>query len=154
MKKAAIIKDVIKTHHGYLKEALPEIERLAYTIYRVHFDDNGDLLEKVYRLFSNLKTTLEVHIIKEERGLFYMIMDYEEEASEELLNEIQKGIKEIEADFALIESILEELRETTNNYVLPASSCTTFGITYNKLEELEADLTKHMEIEKTQIFQI
>jgi len=146
------IKDVVKKHHGYLKTELPEIERLSYTIFKVHFEDSGDFLEQVYRLFGKLKNILEVHIIKEERGLFNMMMDYEKSPSKELLEEILKGIGEIELDFLVVEDILKELRKTTNDYTLPKSSCATFEKTYHKLQELEADLLKHRDLESNNIF--
>lgn len=146
------IKEVVKKHHGYLKTELPEIERLAYTIFKVHFEDSGDFLEQVYRLFGKLKNILEVHIIKEERGLFNMMMDYEKSPSKELLEEILKGIEDIESDFDIAEGVLKELRKATNDYQLPSSSCATFEKTYNKLQELESDLIKHRDLESNIIF--
>ena len=32
-----IIEYILKDHHAYLKRELPEIERLVFTIYKVHF---------------------------------------------------------------------------------------------------------------------
>lgn len=146
------IREATRNHHAYLKEELPEIERLTHTIFRVHYEDSGDFLEIVYRLFGKLKTLLEIHIINEERSLFYQIIDYQEKPSDELLEEIKKGIEEIESDFDIAEEIFREIRKTTNNYVVPPSSCQTFDKTYKKLEDLEAEFSKHKDLEMDQIF--
>lgn len=147
-----ILKEVVKVHHGYLKTELPEIEKLIYTIFKVHFEDSGVFLEQVYRLFGRLKNILEVHIIKEERGLFNMIMDYEAEASEENLRKIMEDIGEIEDDLYKVEDILKEIRIVTNDYQLPPTSCATFEKTYAKLQELELNFLRHKDIEIKSIF--
>lgn len=81
-----------------------------------------------------------------------MMMDYDKSPSKELLEEILKGIEEIESDFDVAEDVLKELRKATNNYQLPSSSCATFEKTYNKLQELESDLIKHRDLESNIIF--
>ena len=48
--------------------------------------------------------------------------------------------------------IIRELRECTNDYELPPSSCSTFESTYDKLQDLERDLNKHIEIESNILF--
>ena len=74
---ADIVNHVLKNHHAFLKEELPELEKLIFTIFKVHFLDSGDILEEVHRLFGKLKTEFEAHMVKEERVLFHYIKDYE-----------------------------------------------------------------------------
>lgn len=148
-----IIETLLKKHHAYLKRELPEIERLGFTIFKVHFFDSGEVLERVHKLFGCLKTTLESHIIKEERALFHMIRDYEKEPSEELLISLLKEIKRAERDNLESINILKELREVTNSYELPPSSCQTYETTYRKLGELESELYAHIDLEQNILFE-
>src|SRR5699024_4967291 len=95
-KGSDIINHVLKNHHRLLKEELPEIEELVLTIYRVHFEDSGEVLEKVHRLFGRLKIELESHMIQEERSLFYMVKDYKRDQSDKSLKDILEAIERIE----------------------------------------------------------
>lgn len=139
---------ILKNHHSYLKEVLPELENFVFTIFRVHFNDSGEALEKLYKLFSHLKAELNSHIIKEERALFFMIKDYEKEPSQELISDIKAGIQWVREDNEQIKGLLKEIREVTDEYTLPSSSCATYEATYDKLKELESYTHKHLEIEE------
>lgn len=143
-----IVGHILKEHHAYLKDLLPELENLTFTIFRVHFQDTGDVLDEVYKKYNYLKTDFNSHIIKEERALFFMIKDYEKSPSEELLEDIHKLIEFVEKDNEKIEEYLRDIRRVTNNFTLPASSCMTYENTFAKLEELESNTLKHLEIEK------
>ncbi|MFA5575646.1 MAG: hemerythrin domain-containing protein [Tissierellaceae bacterium] len=148
-----IIENILRNHHAYLKRELPEIERLGFTLYKVHFFDSGEVLERVHKLFGCLKTTLESHIIKEERSLFHMIRDYEKEPSMELLDSILDGIQSAERDNLESMNILKELRQVTDGYKLPPTSCQTYETTYKKLKELESGLHKHIGLENDILFE-
>lgn len=147
-----IVNHIVKNHHAFIKEELPEIEELVFTIYRVHFVDSGDVLEKVHRLFGRLKIEFESHMIKEERALFYMIKDYDNHPSEELLENILEGIKSVEENNKKIKEILLELRKVTSDYVVPSTACPTYINTYNKIQEIEKDTKTHFDLEKNLIF--
>ena len=148
IRNSEIIEEVLKNHHSILKKELPELEKLVYTIFKVHFEDNGDELDKVHRYFGQLKNRLESHIIKEERALFYMIMDYEKENSEELLNEILEGIKIVEKDNKEIKELVEKIKDVTNDYEVPPPGCATFDKTYEHLRSLGKETVKHMDLEE------
>ncbi len=142
---------ILKDYHGYLKKELPELEKLIFTIYKVHFFESGKDLEKVHRTYASLKANLESHIIKQERALFFAISDYEKEAEEGLLGEILEFIKTTKADEEELLGLLRAIRQYTNNFTLPESSCQTYENTYNRLEVLEANLFDHIKLEN-QVF--
>ena len=143
-----IIEYILKEHHTPLKKELPELEKLVYTIFKVHFEDMGDVLEKVHKLYGRLKTTLESHIIKEERALFYNIRDYHREKSKDLLETILKEIEKVEADNTEIEELVKEIRKVTDDYLIPPTSCPTYEDTYERLKDLEKNLHDHINAEK------
>lgn len=146
-KNANIINHVLKNYHRFLKDELPKIKDLISTLYRVHFEEDSEALERVHRLFGLLKIELESHIIREERSLFFMIKDYDNKPSEEFLGEILDNIEKVEEINERIEELLVKIKEATNNYTLPADSCPTYEKTYNKLRKIEKDIEEHLEFE-------
>lgn len=147
-----IVNHVLKKHHASLKQELPRIEKLIFTIYKVHFDDSGDILEKVHRLFGRLKTEFESHMIKEERSLFYLIRDYDNHPSKELLEDISQGMMNVEENNRVVLEIFEELREVTNGYKMPLTGCPTYEKAYNKIHDLEKDTKLHFNLEEEVMF--
>lgn len=147
-----IINHVLKNHHAFLKEELPEIERLIFTIFKVHFVDSGDVLERVHRLFSELKAEFQAHMIKEERVLFHLIKDYDNNPSKELLEHIMEGVLSLEENNITIENILKRLRKVTDNYIVPSTGCPTYEKAYNKLQEIESDTLFHFNLENDLMF--
>ncbi len=149
---ADIINHILKNHHAFLKKELPEIEELVFTIFKVHFMDSGDILEKVHRLFNHLKTEFEAHIIKEERVLFHIVKEYENNPSRELLESVLEGISRVEENNIEIENILKELRKVTDGYTVPPTGCPTYEKTYAKLNEIERNTISHFKLERDLMF--
>ena len=47
---------------------------------------------------------------------------------------------------------LRQLRQLSNNYVLPEGACTTYQLTFNQLQQLESDLHIHIHKENNILF--
>ena len=151
-KYSHIIDFVVNTHHVYTSNVLTEIAPLTTKILRAHGQHHGDELTKVHKLFSDLKTELEGHLIKEEEIVFPLIKEYEENASQETLKKALDKIRELESEHEGAGNILKELRKLTNDYTVPGDGCNTYRYTYSKLIELEGDLFKHIHIENNIMF--
>ncbi|WP_425447138.1 iron-sulfur cluster repair di-iron protein [Dethiothermospora halolimnae] len=147
-----LIDHIVNTHHSYLQKELPIISELVTKILRVHGIDHGDVLTRVHKLFNQLKGELEQHLIKEEEILFPIIKEYEENPSEELRAKGIKVMEETENEHDNAGDILKELRKITDNYTVPPSGCRSFSLTYEKLEELESDLFRHIHLENNILF--
>lgn len=147
-----LIDYIIGTHHAYLKKELPQISELVTKILHVHGVHHGKVLMQVHRLFHTLKTELEQHLFKEENILFPMIRKYEENPSGELLKSVMQVMKETEDEHESAGDILKELRRITENYSVPESGCTTYRLTFRKLNELESDLFQHIHLENNILF--
>ncbi|MDF2523165.1 MAG: ric [Clostridiales bacterium] len=146
-----LIDYIVNTHHTFLKIELPELSELTTKILRVHGPNHSELF-RVHKLLHTLKTELDQHLIKEEEILFPLIKEYEKLPSNELLNRINKVMKETEDEHETAGDVLKELRRITDGYRVPADGCTTFSLTYNKLQELEADLFEHIHLENNIMF--
>ena len=151
MSSVELIDYIVNTHHSYLNINLPEISDLTATILRVH-GANHNILFKVHKLFHSLKTELEQHLIKEEVVLFPLMKEYYAKPSEELYNQIISVMKETEDEHDGAGDILKELREITEDYKVPEDGCGTYHRTFDKLQELEADLFQHIHLENNILF--
>lgn len=133
-------------HHGYLREALPEANELLSTILRVHGSTHRELFN-VYKLFGQLKSDLEQHLLKEETLLFPAYGQ-----SEPYSKEAKEVIEDLMKEHDAAGDILKELRRITDNYKIPDDVCGTFEKTYQKLEEIEKDLHRHIHLENNILF--
>ena len=146
-----LIEYVVNTHHAYLNVELPKISELVLKILNVHGKTHEELF-KVHRLFNNLRTELEEHLVKEEEFLFPLIIEYGEDGDEKVRNAALKLIEDLEAEHTGAGDILKELREITDHYTAPKDGCKTFEFTYNKLREMELDLFEHIHLENNILF--
>lgn len=143
---------ILRTHHTYLKHQLPVLQELVDKILQVHGKHHGELLNKVHMLFSRLRTELDQHLKKEEDEIFPYIRKFQHNPTSENLNKALDRIDEIESEHTAAGDILKELRHITAQYKTPPNVCTTFEMTYRKLEEMEADLYKHIHLENNILF--
>jgi regulator of cell morphogenesis and NO signaling len=151
MSPTELIKYIENKHHAYVKKALPELSELTTKIMRVH-GINHDVLFRVHKLFSAMKADLEQHLYKEEELLFPLIEEYDLNPSGDHLVKIRKVIKELEDEHEAAGNILKELRKITEEYKVPEDGCSTYSMTFNKLEEFEADLFQHIHLENNILF--
>ena len=146
-----LIEYIINTHHTYLYEVLPELSQFVTKVYRVHGASHPELTH-VYNLFHKLKMELDHHLIQEEEKVFPKILLYEETGSIDYLNKAVQNIEALEAEHEAAGDILRELRSVTSDYQLPEGACTTYTLTYLKLDELESDLFQHIHLENNILF--
>lgn len=140
-----LISYIEDTHHNYLRQALTDTSGLLYTILRVHGAHHRELYQ-LYRVFGKMKAVLEQHMVKEEILLF-SDLDEPEENRESIIALTSEIIKEHKD----IQDMVNEIREITNTYVVPADVCMTFEKTYDALKKIDVDLQKHFELENNEL---
>jgi regulator of cell morphogenesis and NO signaling len=146
-----LVDHILNTHHAYLWRELPQISQLTTTILRVHGAHHPELA-KVHKLFHTIKMELEEHLTKEETLQYPAIKRYLESNSDEDLEEAVKIINVLEEEHTAAGNILKELRVVTKDYEIPDDVCATFTLTYDKLQEMEADLFQHIHLENNILF--
>ncbi len=146
-----LIEYVVNNHHAYLNIELPKISKLLLKILGVHGRTHEELF-KVHRLFNNLRTELEEHLVKEEDFLFPLIIQYERGKDEKVRSAALKLIDELEEEHTGAGDIIKELREITDHYNAPKDGCGTFDLTYKHLREFELDLFQHIHLENNILF--
>lgn len=142
---------IIGKHHKYLKQELPELSELLFKILRVHGIRHEELFH-IHKLFNNLRTELEEHLVKEEEYLFPLIQNYEALKNDSNREKVLKLVEELEKEHTGAGDIIKELREAADHYSIPEDACKTFEVTYIKLGELESDLFEHIHLENNILF--
>jgi len=138
-----LINHITMTHHKYLKETMPKLSELMYKVLTVHGEHHPELYI-VHKLYGTLKTELEGHLTKEEKRLFPMILAGSEGVS--------VLIEELESEHIGAGDILHTLTEVTNHFTLPDDACTSYGMVYEMLKTLVADMYMHVHTENNILF--
>ncbi|WP_252244410.1 MULTISPECIES: iron-sulfur cluster repair di-iron protein [unclassified Clostridium] len=146
-----LVDQIVNVHHAYLYENLPKISELTTKILRVHGEKHPEL-SRVHKLFHTIKMELEAHLIEEETIQYPAINAYLRSNSEADLDKAINIINQLQDEHMGAGNILKELREITNDYDLPSNACTTYRLTYFKLQELESDIFQHIHLESNILF--
>jgi regulator of cell morphogenesis and NO signaling len=146
-----LVDQIVNVHHAYLYENLPKISELTTKILRVHGENHPEL-SRVHKLFHTVKMELEAHLIEEETIQYPAIKEYLRSNSEANLDKAINIINQLEDEHTGAGNILKELRKVTNDYTVPVDVCTTYRLTYTKLQEMEADIFQHIHLENNILF--
>lgn len=141
-----LIDYIVNKHHVFLGSILPELSELTSKILRAHGNNHPDLF-KVHKLFHQLKTELDQHLIKEEELLFPLVKAYEANPTKVLQEKVRIVMNETEDEHEAAGDVLKELRRITHDYMVPEDGCGTYVKAFDKLQELEADLFQHIHLE-------
>jgi regulator of cell morphogenesis and NO signaling len=146
-----LIDHIIQKHHAYLAEELPQLSFYVTKVLRVHGTDHPHLA-KVHKLFNELKTELEQHMMKEETKAFPLILQFEQHSTSENEKTMKQVIQELVSEHDTAGDIIKEIREITNDFTPPADACRTYRLVYQRLEQLESDLFEHVHLENNILF--
>lgn len=146
-----LIDVIVNKHHRYLREELPLIGQNVTKVFRVHGEDSPHLAE-LFELFNALKNELLEHTAKEEAEDFPKLLAYDANPSEEGLADIRKFLSVLEEEHDGAGEILRKIRSITNDFTPPGHACTTYRLTYARLEELEGMTFEHVHMENNILF--
>ncbi|HEY4601871.1 MAG TPA: iron-sulfur cluster repair di-iron protein [Cerasibacillus sp.] len=146
-----LVNHIIDTHHAYLKQELPALGEFVTKIFRVHGTNNPHLRE-LHRVYNEFKVEMEEHSIKEENEVFPLIKKYEEEPSEQLLQQIRDANGELEGEHDVTGDFLKKMRDITNGFEPPMEACGSYRMTYARLAELEDMTFQHIHLENNILF--
>jgi regulator of cell morphogenesis and NO signaling len=138
---SALIDQIVRRHHRYLRDALPFLVPLAKKVATVHSAHQANLLD-VRDLVAELSDQLLPHLDEEEQSLFPALKSAAPDRAG--LADKWKALREEHLQTA---ALLEQLRNAAHDYVLPEDACTSFTTLYRELETLEADVFEHVHLE-------
>lgn len=151
LSSSELIDYIMDVHHGYLKRELPHLSEYVKKLARVHGPHHPELLQ-VEQWFKTLKSDMEQHMEKEEREAFPAVIAFEKVPTEVKRAQLIEILDALEHEHEGSGDLLKQIREITEDYKLPEDACTTFQLTYLKLEELEADMFQHIHLENNILF--
>jgi len=148
-----LVDHIEKTHHVYLKSALPHLTDLIQKVEVPHGKRHPELKE-LEHLFLLLREDLEPHMMKEERVLFPMIrkLDAGLGAQEFHCGTLQGPIRVMGVEHERVDRLLDKIRKITNDFTLPEDGCTTYSLMLDELKALKADLDIHIQLENDILF--
>ncbi|HGE5780014.1 TPA: iron-sulfur cluster repair di-iron protein [Bacillus pseudomycoides] len=146
-----LIDYIVNKHHRYLNEELPLLSPYVTKVLRVHGAGQPHLAQ-IHKLFHELKTELEQHLIKEETEDFPLILAFEQNPTDENYIKLRKVVDELENEHNHAGDIIKELRKVTNDFTPPVGACGTYRLVYQRLEALESDLFEHIHLENNVLF--
>ncbi|WP_020060473.1 iron-sulfur cluster repair di-iron protein [Bacillus sp. 123MFChir2] len=146
-----LINYIVNKHHRYLNEELPQLSPYVTKVFRVHGSKQPHLAQ-IHKLFNELKTELEQHIIKEETEDFPLILAFEQNPTDENYTKLRKVVEQLESEHSHAGDIIKELRNITNDFTPPEGACGTYRLVYQRLASLESDLFQHIHLENNILF--
>ncbi|WP_439740642.1 iron-sulfur cluster repair di-iron protein [Bacillus pseudomycoides] len=146
-----LIDYIVNKHHRYLNEELPLLSPYVTKVLHVHGAGQPHLAQ-IHKLFHELKTELEQHLIKEETEDFPLILAFEQNPTDENYMKLRKVVDELENEHNHAGDIIKELRKVTNDFTPPVGACGTYRLVYQRLEALESDLFEHIHLENNVLF--
>jgi regulator of cell morphogenesis and NO signaling len=150
---AALCEHIETTHHAYLKQELPRVQKLADRVADRHGDHQPHLL-KLRDVFTTFREELEAHMAKEELVLFPLIraLETSDRLPEMHCGSVANPIRRMVHEHDDAGEAMRLMRELTGNYVPPPEACNTYRALYAALEEIEQDMHRHVHKENSILF--
>jgi regulator of cell morphogenesis and NO signaling len=143
---------IVRVHHTYVKINMPQILSYVLRVATKH-GERFPYMKEVYILLAELKEEMDQHMVKEEKVLFPRIKLLEISQDNVTNLEFLSGpISVMEHEHDNAGTIMQQIRELTNNYEAPETACTTFRLALSALEGFEHDLHQHVHLENNILF--
>ena len=148
---------ILYTHHTYVRENIPLLQEFTAKVAKVHGHANPEVVE-IAALFGEMAVELEQHMMKEEHILFPYVKrlaglrGLQEPMGQPPFGTVQNPIRMMELEHERAGEIMAEIRRLSHDFTPPDHACTTYRVSYFKLEEFEADLHKHIHLENNILF--
>ncbi len=153
MSLSELAEHLVRTHHAYLKEEMPELAKLIDKVFRVH-GRKFPWLEKVRQVSFAMFMELDAHLQKEEMVLFPMVQQLEQATSTPSFHcgSIDAPIRVMLMEHDSAGEALAQLRELTSGYTVPPDGCNSFRAMMDRLQTMEYDLHRHIHKENSLLF--
>lgn len=136
----ALVGLIVSRHHEYLRKAMPFVVGLSQKVARVHGDGNGKLLD-LEGVVSALTRDLEEHLDREEQVLFPALLAGKDTGV------IRDELASMQDDHHAVARLLESMRAATDDFSVPQWACNSYRTLFRELEEMEADILRHVHLE-------
>ncbi|MDA1231635.1 MAG: iron-sulfur cluster repair di-iron protein [Planctomycetota bacterium] len=144
---------IVATHHEFLKSELPRLTKLLAKVRHVH-GGKYQWLGNLDLAFTRLREELVPHMFKEEHVLFPAIRSLEQSSTLPAFpfGSIDNPIHMMEHEHSEAGAALEQIRQATSDFSIPADACNTCRALLDGLRELQSDLHIHIHKENNILF--
>jgi regulator of cell morphogenesis and NO signaling len=147
---------IVNTHHKYVENAMPVIFEYTQKVARVHGEKHPEAIE-IANTFEEIMDEMTPHMMKEEQILFPYIKSLSQAKNSGILPEapfgtVQNPVRMMEHEHDAVGALMTKINTLTGNYTPPSDACTTYRLSFAKLQEFEADLHQHMHLENNILF--
>lgn len=150
---ARLAEHIVRTHHDYVREAVPRIAGYLAKLTNVHGARHPELAQ-VHAEFEVLGRDLLQHMRKEEHVLFPYVRDLEASTrpGPSPFGTVENPIRMMEREHEEAGAQLREIRRLTSDYTAPADGCATYRVCFEELAHFERDLHRHVHLENNVLF--
>lgn len=152
-----LVSHVVNTHHAYVKQEVPRLQKLLAKVVSVHGRNHAELRE-VQKIFADLSVEVISHMMKEEMVLFPYVTLLEQArqagkpAPRAAFGSIANPVQMMEMEHESSGNALKALRSLTGDYTPPADACFSYNTLFAALNEFETDLHQHIHLENNILF--
>ena len=151
MSSEALIKDIIETHHEYIRENKDMIKALLKKVVSVHGDNHPEL-QDIYDLYNESIAQLSLHMENEEVNLFPRILKHINGDADGQNISSHDLIEQLKQEHSNEGDRFEHITVLSDNFTPPADACNTYKFVFNKLDEFQKDLHRHIHKENNILF--
>jgi regulator of cell morphogenesis and NO signaling len=151
MSLAELTDHIEATHHAYLRTALPRLAGLTEKVAEAHGANHPEVVE-LKTAYHNFHMVLNQHMAKEEAVLLPILRGMAVRAGDLHCGRVGNPIRVMMMEHDDAAADLARFRSLTGRYAPPGDACNTFRVMLRALEELEADLHRHVHLENNLLF--
>ena len=139
---------IINVHHEYLRKALPATKDHLAMFVNGH-RDKFSYLPDLLKIFIELENFALPHLQEEETIIFPYIRQIshayhsKESYAALLVRTLRKPVENImNHENESLNRLLRQMRQLTGDYTPPKNACTSHGVIFSKLKEIDNDLVQ------------
>jgi len=154
---ASLVEHIVSTHHQYVQNELPRLNRFAEKLAEKH-GERQPHLPALQVVVAQLGEELIHHLGKEEHVLFPYIAKLEEAQTargtqpHHCFGSVTNPIAMMTREHDDAGAALAQIEQLTQNFTAPADACPTYLGFYAALKEFRQDLHQHIHLENNILF--
>ena len=152
-----LVSHIVNTHHVYVKQEIPRLQKLLAKVVSVHGVNHPELLEAQH-VFGGLAAELISHMMKEEMVLFPYVAELERtvqsgrRAPSAPFGTVNNPVHMMEMEHEAAGNALKQLRSLTGDYTPPPDACFSYNTLFTAFKDFETDLHRHIHLENNILF--
>lgn len=158
MPPTALVDDIVRVHHSFLRSELPRLAELAGHVETAHSDREPRLM-LIRTKLGLLQSEIESHLDREEREVFPALLEVVRnadagegsttQAGSSVVREAMSGLEEEHRSTA---GLLNALNALTDSYRPPEWACNSLRAFYSGLHDLATGMHLHVHKENNILF--